>query len=392
MRISHVWILLGKELTCALRDRNAMLAFLLTPLLSPAIYGLIFTLLAARVHSEQTLVLPIEGAGNAPELVQWLTRQTGVEVVASPADPAGAVRDSGRPGVLSIGPDFQDQLARGRPAVLTLVSDGSRGDSQRFAARVRELVLGYGAQMAQARLTLRGIDPTVVAPMKLDEWDVSGARERDGGVLAFLPMLLVWMALMGGMPLALDSTAGERERGSLEPLLLNPVASSSVIGGKWLATAAQSALGLMLAAASSILMLRFVPWHEVGVQMHVSDLALWSSTLVMLPVALLVSAAAMLVSALARSFQQAQSYAGLLMLAVLLPCILTVALPGSHAPWMSAVPVVGQMSITRDVLGGQAAELPRLLRAMAGTIIPALVLVVAAARLMRREAIVFRSD
>jgi sodium transport system permease protein len=388
MSLRHAWIMLRKELRSTLRDRSALLGFLLVPLLAPLVYGLVFTLIAQRVSDESALVLPIAGAANAPPLVQWLGQQTGVTVVAAPADPERAVREGRSPGVLVIGSGFGQRLAHGWPAPLTLVSDGSRGESQRFAGRVHALLAAYGGDLTTTRLTLRGIDPAIVAPLKLEDTNVSAARAHDGGILTFVSMLMIWMALVSGMPRALESTAGERERASLEPLLLNPVSSTSVVAGKWLAATAMSSLGLLIATASTMLTLRIVPWHELGMQMRVTDGALLGVVLVMLPVALLMSAAVMVASALSRSFQQAQSYAGLLMVGALVPGMLSLVVPLT-APWTAALPVIGQMSITQELLSGQ---LPALLRqglALAGTVVPAILLVVLTARLMRREAVVF---
>jgi len=388
--IQHVWILLRKELASAVRDRSAMFSFLLTPILAPLVYGLIFMMVAERINSEATLVLPVAGASNAPALVQWLAQQTGVSIVVAPEDPERAVREGRRAGVLLIRSDFGERLGRGLPATLKLVSDGRRGESERFAARVRDLLASYGGELSAARLTLRGIDPRTVTPLKLDELDISTARERNGGVLAFVPMLMMWMALIGGMPLALDSTAGERERGSLEPLLLNPLSGTALIAGKWLAAAALGCAGLLLAAGSSMLTLHEVPWHELGMQMRVTDGALWASALVMLPVALLMSAAVIFVSALSRSFHEAQSYAGVLMVVALVPGILTVVLPFITASWAMALPIIGQLSIARDLLTGQAPALWRHVLAVISTTLPALVLIALAARLVSRESIMFR--
>jgi ABC-type Na+ efflux pump permease subunit len=138
-----------------------------------------------------------------------------------------------------------------------------------------------------------------------------------------------------------------------------------------------------------MLVLRVVPWHELGVQMRTSDGALWSSVLVMVPVALLMSSAVMLVSALSRSSQQAQTYVGMLMVATLVPSILTVVMPGIGATALP-VPVIGQLAITTDLLGGQRASLLRYLLTALTTLLPALLLIGVAARLMTREAMVFK--
>lgn len=389
MSINHAWILLCKDLTSFLRDRNAIVGFLLAPILTPLVYALIFSLVAGRVDRESVLVLPVAGRANAPALVDWLGQQTGVTVVAAPADPEREVGEGRQPGVLIIGRGFAERVAQGLSAPLTLVSDASRSESQRFAARVRGLLASYGGEITGARLMLRGIDPGIVNPLKTREIDLSAAHEGSGGILVVLPLLLIWMAFIGGMPLALDSSAGERERGSLEPLLLNPVSPASVMTGKWLAATLLSVLGLVLAASSSMLMLRMVPWHELGVRMRASDAALWGSVLVMLPVALLMSAAVMLVSALSRSFQQAQAYAGMLMVVAMVPSILTVVIPALGASALP-VPVISQLAITTGLLGGQGASLLRYGVTALTTVLPALLFIGLAARLLSREAMVFK--
>jgi sodium transport system permease protein len=222
MSISHAWILLHKELTTLLRDRNALFGFLLVPVLSPLVYGLIFSVVADRVSREANLVLPVAGSANAPALVDWLGQQTGVTVVAAPDDPEREVRDGRRPGVLIIDSHFAERLSQGLPAPVTLVTDSGRSPSQRFAVRVHGLLSSYAGEILGARLLIRGVEPAVVSPVKVREIDTSVERDRSGGILIFLPLLMIWMALVSGMPLALDSSAGERERGSLEPLLLNP--------------------------------------------------------------------------------------------------------------------------------------------------------------------------
>jgi sodium transport system permease protein len=390
VNIRRSWIVFRKELSSAFRDRNAMFGLLLTPLLSPVLYGLIFTMAADRVRNHSTLVLPVAGAQNAPSLVEWLAQQTDVLIVAAPKDPERAVRERQRDVVLLIGSDFDKRVARGLPAPATIVSDSRRAESAHYAARVQSLIASYGGELAAARLTARGIAPDIADPVALDAIDISTSRERNGGILVFLPMLMMWMALVGGMPLALESTAGERERDSLEPLLSNPISRASVIAGKWLAAAVLGCAGLLLTAASSMLTFRAVPWHELGMQMRVTDADLWSVALVMLPVALLMSSAETLVSALSRSFQQAQTYAGVLMVAAIVPSILTSVLPSANAVWVVALPVLGQLSLTADLLTGQSPAAHQYLLSVLGTALPALVFVALAARTLGRESTIFR--
>ena len=185
-------------------------------------------------------------------------------------------------------------------------------------------------------------------------------------------------------------TAGERERGSLDPLRLNPVGSGSLIAGKWLAASLFGCGALLLATASSLVMFRVAPWHEINVQMRVTDRDLLGAALMMLPIALLMNAAATFVSALSRSFQQAQSYARGLMVATIVPGLLMAVFPVAHAAWAMPIPIVGQLALTTDLLTGQHPAAYRLALPAAGAVLPSLVLTGAAADLLRRESIVFR--
>jgi len=293
--------------------------------------------------------------------------------------------------VLVIPAEYGDRMTDGLAAPVELMTDGSAGASRRAADRVRGLVQRYNAEIGSLRLLARGIAPDITSPLRLNATDVSPPRPDQRGLDVFVPVLLLWMALFGGIAIAADSTLGERERGSLEPLLLNPVSRTSLIAGKWLAASSLACVYLVAAGLTTLLLLRSVPWHKYGLQLLSSDQDLLTVTVVMFPVALFWCALVAFVSTISRSQQQAQTYLGLLFMTVVLSSIASFLFSLSNLPWMGAVPIIGQLTLSVDLLGGGHPAAYRYIMTAAGSVLPALALVSAAARLLQRESTVFRS-
>ncbi|HET9220762.1 MAG TPA: ABC transporter permease [Terriglobia bacterium] len=388
--LRHCWIVLKKELMDGLRDRAAVIGLALQTIPTPIIWAAIMLIAANRMNSSD-IVLPVAGGDNAPALVDWLDTQIGVEIVPAPADPAQSVRDGTYRVALVIPAEFRERMANGFAAPVEIVTDSGAGASSRAAERVQALVAGYGAEVASLRLMARGVAPDIGAPLRVDTRDVSPPGRKEGGLSVLLPMLLLWTALFGGVGIAADSTLGERERGSLEPLLLNPVSRTAVIAGKWLASASLACASVVLAGVTTLIVVRSIPWHEYGLQLSSSDRDLLVVTFSMLPAALFWSALVTLVSASSRSQQQAQTRFGLLFMTVAFTTLASFLFPFASVPWLSAVPILSQINLSVDVLGGAHPAIYRYIVAAAGSVILALVLVAATARLLRRETIVFRT-
>jgi len=384
------WIVFRKELTDWLRDRASMIGLSLQAISSPIIWAAI-TLIAAHRMMPSDLVLPVAGADRGPALVDWLDAQPDVDVVPAPADPAAAVRAGTLDVVLVIPAEFAEQTADGLSAPVELLVDGSASASQRAADRVRGLVAGYGAGLGSLRLMSRGVAPDLTSPLRLDVKDMSPPERRQGGLNYFVSALLLWMALFGGVAVAADSTLGERERASLEPLLLNPVSRTALIAGKWLAAVSLACFYLVVAGLTTLVVLRSLPWHKYGLQLLSSDRDLLTVTVLMFPVALFWTALVAFVSTIARSQQQAQTYFGLIFMGVVLTAMATLLFQLASVPWLAALPIVGQLTLSVDLLGGEHPAAYRYIATAAGSVLPAVVLIAAAARLLRRESIVFRS-
>ena len=317
------WVVFGKELRDGLRDRRSIMSVVIGAALTPVLLGGMFTVIAGRGRDAQDLKLPVAGVEYAPAFVDWLKQQSGVEIVAAPADPEQAVRDRKEDVVLIIEKDFAKNMARGVPAPVKLISDGTRDSSRPKVERAKALVTGYSDQLTALRLIARGVAPSIAMPLRVEDVEISSAQERLAGVLNILPLMLVLAALTGGMQIAIDTTAGERERGSLEPLLLSPVPRLALAVGKWLAASAFGCGSVVFSMLLTVNVLRRVPWHDLGIRFRVSDGDLMSLLALVLPLALFLSSVVMFAATFARSFKEAQGYIGLLVLLPMLPGLLS---------------------------------------------------------------------
>jgi len=387
--LQQVWIVLRKELRDGVRDRRSITTVLFTAALSPVLFGGMFTVMAVRNKNADEIKLPVAGAENAPAFVDWLKQQTGVEVVTAPADPEQAVRDRSEDVVLIIDKDFSRNMARAIPAPVKLVSDSTRENARKRVARARTLVATYSRQVAALRLLARGVAPPVATPVQLEEVEVSSAQERLAEQLNILTLLLVIAALTGGMQVAIDTTAGERERGSLEPLLLSPVPRVALAAGKWLAASAFGCSGVLFSMLLTVNVLRRVPWEDMEIRFRVSDGDLLSLLALVLPLVLFLSAVLIFFSTFARSFKEAQGYVGMLILLPMLPGVVSILYPLSNRPWLAPIPIVGQYALAADVLGGKPPGVIFYTLAGVSVLFCAFVLLMLTSRLLNRETIIF---
>jgi sodium transport system permease protein len=384
-----VWIVLRKELRDGLRDRRSIFSVLIGAALTPALLGGMFTVIAGRGRDAEELKLPVAGVEYAPAFVDWMKQQTGVEIMAAPADPEQAVRDRKEDVVLIIEKDFAKNMARGVPAPVKLISDSTREAGRAKVERARKLVTDYSSQLAALRLIARGVAPSIALPVRVQEVEVSSAQERLATLLNILPYLLVLAAFIGGLQIAIDTTAGERERGSLEPLLLNPIPRLALAAGKWLASSTFACGSVLFSMLLTVNVLRRVPWHDLGIRFRVSDGDLMSLLALVLPLALFLSAVVMFSATFARSFKEAQGYVGLLILLPMLPGVISTLYPLSNRPWLAPIPIVGQYALAADVLRGKPPAVAFYVIAGVSVVACALVLLWLCSRMLTREKIIF---
>jgi sodium transport system permease protein len=387
--MSQLLVVLQKEVKDAFRDRRAIMTIVLSAAISPILLGFMMNRIADRQRQLEDIAIPIVGMQHAPAFIEWLRQQAGVTLVEGPADPEAAVRDRNEDVILIIPDEFQEKFRSSSPAPIKLVSDGSRQTARPKVSRVRGLVQRYSIEIGTLRLVSRGISPAIASPVALEEIEVSSAQQRAAMILSFIPMFIVLAAFAGGMQIAMDSTAGERERGSLEPLLVNPAPRLVIAAGKWLAATFTSMLSVLLTTTIVLTMLRFIPMQEFGIRfrMHPEQVALLLAAV--LPMSFLASAVQTYLATFAKSFKEAQSYMGLLIIVPMLPGFLASLYPMSGQPWMYPIPVIAQQVLAGDVVAARETPWWAFVVAAVSALVLSVVLIQLTTQLLQRERIIF---
>ena len=380
-----------KEVRENLRDRRSLFnSVLLGPILFPILFiGLAyFTSSKQQERVEQVLEVPVAGAQNAPNLVSFLEQQ-GVVIQPAPADPEASVSSQEVQVIIRIPVQFAEQWNAGEPAVVELIADPSRRESEIPMQRVRGLLAAYGAQIGQLRLQLRGVAATLQSPVMIKDVDLSTPQSRGMLVMIMLPYVLMITAFTGGMHLAIDSTAGEKERKSLEPLLINPVPRWQVMLGKMAATATYAFASLLLTLLAFRLAFPMLPTGALGVDLSISAGALGSIMLTVAPVVVLAAAMLTTLAALAKSLREAQSYMGLVFMIPMIPSLIFMVNPMKPETWMMAIPMFSQNLLIGEFVRGESVGILWLALSMGSTLLIGLGFAAVAANLFSRPRIVF---
>jgi len=343
-----------KEVRENLRDRRTVLNTLLTgPLFAPLVFALLINAMVTREldKAEKPLPVPVVGAAHAPNLIAAL-KQQGAEIKDAPADPERAVREQDADVVLRIPPSYAEAWNKGEPAQVELIYDQSQRDASGSVARLRGMLESYGQRTGALRLVARGLSPGLTRPVVVASRDQSTAQARSGNLFGMLPYFFILGAFIGGMALAIDTTAGERERQSLEPLLANPVSRSRILLGKLGATSVFAVTTLLLSIAAFSVAAQFMPTERLGIRLEIGPRFALLTLFAALPLVVLLATLQTLAAAFAKSFREAQTYLSLLMFVPAVPTMMLSFFPLKTQAWMYAVPLMGQqVAITRLMRG-----------------------------------------
>lgn len=352
--LKNIWLVLSKEITDALRDRRTLLrlmipAVLMGPLLLLAVSALIGSI-EERADRREVLVVGIE---HAPSLRNFLERQT-FTIKPAPADYEVKLRNSTllEP-VVVISQHFERELVEGERPIIEIVSDSANQRASSGVRPLQRLLEGFNNERASITMALRGISTGLLRPVAFEERDLASVQARAARITAIIPMFIIMAVLYGALTSALDSTAGERERGSLEPLLMNPVQHIALVIGKWGAVAV---LGMVVAALASI---SFIPaqWFlkndSLQAMFQFGSWELVAFLLLQLPLAGGVGAVLMALAIQSKTYKEAQASSTLVITFVGLAPMVTLLNPGGDAPWYLWVPGLSQNTLMLLVLKGE---------------------------------------
>ncbi|MFT7654494.1 MAG: sodium transport system permease protein [Candidatus Azotimanducaceae bacterium] len=352
-------VVLKKECLDNIRDRRTIISSFSLAILGPIFFVgiMVFVLERALGENDDGIAFTVVGAQHAPQLMAFLTQKdTDIEHVET-EHAVALVKDGDHKLVLVISPDYAERYAQGSRNTLALIHDSSQFSStRRHLAILRGYISTYSRTIGLLRMQLRGIDPTLSQPIGTQEIDVASPAARALTILSSLPYFLVLVIFMGGFYLAIDTTAGEREHGSLEPLLTQPVSRAQLVLGKIGATAIFGAASLVIFLFSLYFAVPFVPFERIGMALEIGATQLVAMFLISLP--LLIFAAGLLtaVASFAKSYKEAQTYLTMVIIVPTLPLIFAQLTNVETSLGIMLVPSLSQATLVADLIKGESIE------------------------------------
>ena len=351
----NAWIVFKKELIDALRDRRTLLVVLLSSVaIGPIVLIALSALVAGIEQRAEERTVVVVGIEHAPTLKNFFERQT-YRITAAPADYEKQLVSQrlGDP-VLLIGKDFEAELARGEPPLVEIVSSSSNQRAGQSVNRLARLLRGFSSEQSVLRLAWRGVAPATLEVIDVQERDLANPQSRAAQLTGMLPFFIMMAVLYGALNAALDTTAGERERGSLEPLLMNPASRRDIVIGKWGAVAAVGMLIAVLSCLSFLPAQSFLRSETLAAMFQFGwrEAALFLALLA--PLAAALAAVMMAIAIRCKSFKEAQANNTVVILGVSLLPMLTLFNQSGEAPWHLWTPALGQVTLMNRVLKGEA--------------------------------------
>ena len=375
---NHITTLVRKELIDAIRDKRSVMAGLYYALFTPILFAVVFTAIINKVTNPEDIEITITNSTAASELTNYLSNRG----ITHGTDPNSLKKIE-----LVISSDFAGQLNSAKPAEVTLIADRSDDNLRSAISRTQGALRGYSSEIASLRLIARGVSPTVIQPLKVHMQDQATSDSKGGQLLGMVILTIVLSVFISGMNLAIDTSAGERERNSLALLLSHPVSVRQLVLSKTLAVSAFGVLGLILVMLVSKIVYPFVPWQELGFSINISLQFMLATLLVGSTVAIFAASMQLFVSFMAKSFKEAQTY---LTFVIFVPMAMSYAVTLDFAvDELRWAPVSGQLQALIDLAKGKEIPLLQLAVSCLSTLVLSFALIFGMERLLKSEKIVF---
>ncbi|WP_434953280.1 ABC transporter permease [Shewanella sp. HL-SH4] len=371
-----------KELIDAARDKRSVMAGLYYAIGTPLLMCAMFMVLIGQLTSPEDLNITINKADNAPDLVRYLGRK-GINQADLTIEPDADVKAI----TLTISDDYAADMAQAKPAEVILEADNSNEKLQKSIRRLQLELQAYSSEMGSIRLIARGINPQVMQPLTVNMKDQATPDSKGGMILGIAIFTMIYSVFISGMNLAIDTSAGERERNSLALMLSHPISTRQLVLGKVIAVTTFALLGLVLILLISKVAYTFVPWQELGFSINISTDFMGLMFVIGIPVALMASTLQLFVSFMAKSFKEAQSY---LTMVLFVPLALSMAASYNIAPdALQWLPVSGQQQALMDFIKGKDIPMLQLAVSSIATLVISIGLMLGMEKMLKSEKVVF---
>jgi sodium transport system permease protein len=388
--MNKIWIICQKEVVDSMRDYRSWSTGLFWAIFGPLMMGGVLIMVGSsfRADVEKPLNLPVQNSQNAPGLIQFLQGHN-VIILPAPADPAAAVKQGDVDVVLIIPNEYRENFPLSETATVELVLDSSRQSASVNITRIENLLEGYGKYIGSLRLVARGVSPQVIQAVTIRQVDVATPQSRANLLVSFLPYFIIFAIFNGASPIILDTTAGERERRSLEPLLINPLPRRTFVLGKLLAAFPFSLASLGITLIGFGLVFNVLPVEKfLGTRIELNGMTLISIFLICLPIIFFASSIQMLVASFSRSTKEAGTYLPFIALVPSLPGLALAFFPVKATLWTMLIPTYGQQILINQFMRLEPISGSNAVVSSVMTILVSAIITLAAVKLYEREQIV----
>ncbi len=383
-------VVFRKELKDAVRDRRTWLIVLVTSILAGPLTLFLLSIFISSVEegaAKREVYVANSSAG--PTLINFMQR-AGATVKDAPDDYAAQIKSGHLQNAVIVVPaNFEARLAAGETVRLQVMFDETATKAQPATRAALNIVRGFTRELGIQRLLARGVSPQVMAAIEIDEVNLASSQARGAQLLFLVPWLALLGSVAGAISVAIDVTAGERERGSLEPLLMNPVSTGAVVLGKWAVVALCSATVVVLTLIGFKTAMQFIRSENLSalMQFGLDEFALF--IVMLLPFSAMIASVNMLAATYGRSHKEAQTYATYLAMLVNFTPIVPLFISIRDAAWQLFVPAMAQQAVMMRALRGETVSAIDI--ALPGAIALAITAIAlwAQARLLRNERIIF---
>jgi sodium transport system permease protein len=364
MNLHNIITVYRKELRDSLRDRRTVISMIVVPIFLMPVLTILVGVLSARLIGralQETPSVMIIGAENSPRIVAALRELPDVRLVPAAPDYTQQIVDKKIRAAVELPSDFDAIISRGGTASVRIDMYEGEMSSGFSVDKLQKFFRDFRDRTVRERLQAHSLPPTLSEPIHVEEENVAPPEKVSGVVLGGLvPYFVIILSLTGTMYPAMDLTVGEKERGTIETILCSPISRTSLVLGKFLmvltaslATAALAiaSMGLTFAAASRMVGgMRAI--SGTGLQFNVSPKAVIWVFVMVVPLAVLFSAALLAISLFAKSFKEAQSYLSPLTIVVIAPAIVSI-LPGVELnTGLSLVPILSTSLVSKEIVSG----------------------------------------
>jgi len=394
----NIAIIYKKELLDTIRDRRTIISMIVVPILLFPVLTLGFSSFAASMvekSAEEIHKIAVIGAGNAPEFYAMIDTCAKIRITDINADSVRPAIDSKQiRAALIIPNDFESRLLAIDSTNLMILYNATETKSSFAADRLFDLANNYRTQVVTKRFGERNIDPRLTMPFVIDRQNV--ASEKMGSFLLsmIIPYIIILLSMIGAMYTAIDLTAGEKERGTLETILVSPVPRWQIAAGKFLTILTTSVVSTVLVLASmtgtTYLGIMSTPAMTEFVGFDITLSMIFVILLMMIPTACLLSALLMSIAIFAKSYKEAQSYISPMMILVILPALVSF-IPGVELSLeLSFLPLVNICLVIKEALMGSINWL-YITIIFVSTVIYAAFAIFVTHRMFEKESVLFRS-